>query len=350
MEIRVNKYDEVERPNLHSSSTVVLKDGPRLRRIAKYTVVLDEHTGEFHHDALTIKSYELKKTTCNLDLARSIHFDGDQTQKLADFLIAARSGAVPEKSGGYHVIPAKRPSESETIRNLLGLAEATTAEAATLLLRQAVENPDRLHALMARLADEGDDFLARAASAINLTLYRRAVDELEALIQNPSAKEHDFQRLLTANPWMFGSEYSRLSETRRLTRDEQQDFLLTRTTDGYLEVVEIKTPLVGADLFGYDKEHKTFFAKSDLSKVIAQVEHYLEKLDRRRDTILADDGIDPNKVRDKVVIGRDNDEDQTRALRRMNGHLNRIEVMTFDGLLRIAQRVLSYLQDPAKTA
>ncbi len=47
---------------------------------------------------------------------------------------------------------------------------------------------------------------------------------------------------------MFGSEYSELLDRRRITRDEQADFLLRRTTDGYIELIEIKTPLRGQPL------------------------------------------------------------------------------------------------------
>jgi hypothetical protein len=51
-----------------------------------------------------------------------------------------------------------------------------------------------------------------------------------------------------------------------------------------------------------------------------------------------------NKIRAKVIIGRDGDQHQQKALRRLNGHLHRIEIMIFDQLLRIAQNVLNYLQ------
>lgn len=47
------------------------------------------------------------------------------------------------------------------------------------------------------------------------------------------------------------------------------------------------------------------------------------------------------------MIGRDGDGPQVRALRRLNGHLHGIEVITFDGLLRIARWVLSYLEHPS---
>ncbi|MFM7370106.1 MAG: Shedu anti-phage system protein SduA domain-containing protein, partial [Sphaerospermopsis kisseleviana] len=146
------------------------------------------------------------------------------------------------------------------------------------------------------------------------------------------------------NPWMFGSEYSAILDRRTWTRDEQQDFVVRRTTDNYMEIIEIKTPLEGKPLFIYDKSHKSYYPAVELSKVIGQVQNYLEKLDGDRNSILANDGEDTNKIRAKIIIGRDGDKDQQKALRRLNGHLYRIEIITFDQLLRIAQNVLNYLQ------
>jgi hypothetical protein len=144
---------------------------------------------------------------------------------------------------------------------------------------------------------------------------------------------------------MFGSEYSALLDQRRWTRDEQLDFVPRRTADGYIELVEIKTPLNGRHLFNVDSRGY-HHAGSALSQVIGQSQVYLEKLDRAQDQIFADDGEDTAKMRAKIIIGRDNGEDQVQALRRHNGHLHRIEIMTFDGLLATARRVVRCLEEP----
>ncbi|MDP9370864.1 MAG: DUF4263 domain-containing protein [Chloroflexota bacterium] len=143
---------------------------------------------------------------------------------------------------------------------------------------------------------------------------------------------------------MFGSEYSALHERRNWTRDEQQDFMLRRTVDDYLELIEIKTPLGGKPLFLRDEDHDTYFQHSELSKVVGQVMHYLEELDRRYYIIKDKDKENVNKIRAKINIGRDGDGQQAEALHRLNGHLHRIEVLTFDQLVRIGRRVLCYLQ------
>jgi hypothetical protein len=144
---------------------------------------------------------------------------------------------------------------------------------------------------------------------------------------------------------MFGSEYSERLDRRIWVRDTQQDFVLRRTADGFIEVVEIKTPLVGRDLLRYDPSHKSFFAGPELSSVIGQVQKYIEDLDTDRTKIIAFDYEDTNKIRAKIIIGHDGSAEHQQALRRFNGHLHRIEVLTFDQLARIAGRVVSYLEE-----
>lgn len=136
-------------------------------------------------------------------------------------------------------------------------------------------------------------------------------------------------------------------DRRRWTRDEELDFLTRRTTSGDVELIEIKTPMPTKALFVRDSSHKTLYPSADLSKVIAQCQNYVEKLDRQRDAILANDGVDVTKICAKIIIGCDGDANQQAALRRLNGHLHRIHVITYDGLVAIARRVLAYLEGEA---
>ncbi|EIZ86655.1 hypothetical protein WYO_0666 [Methylobacterium sp. GXF4] len=214
-------------------------------------------------------------------------------------------------------------------------------EALLALLRQTTDRPNVLRAVLEHSAAHRD-FLTRAASALNLAVYEAAVADLERLVATDAA-ESAFQSLLAANPWMFGSEYARLLPNRTITVRQQQDFLLTRTADDRLELVEIKTALGGDPLFAYDKAHDVFYQKADLTRVIAQVQNYIADVDGTRDLVLRKFTIDAYKVTARIVIGRDGDEKQMEALKRTNAHLHRIEIITFDGLVRIARRVLAHL-------
>lgn len=70
------------------------------------------------------------------------------------------------------------------------------------------------------------------------------------------------------------------------------DFILV-THDGYLDILEIKTPFT--NLLLNDKSHNNHYWSSDISKAIAQVENYIQAIESIGDTLR-------NKVRDTYGI------------------------------------------------
>jgi hypothetical protein len=71
---------------------------------------------------------------------------------------------------------------------------------------------------------------------------------------------------------------------------------------------------------------------------------YIEEVERARDSILAKDGCDTLKIRARAILGRDGPPEHQVALHNLNAHLHRIEIITFDQLLRIAARVLAVFE------
>jgi hypothetical protein len=119
--------------------------------------------------------------------------------------------------------------------------------------------------------------------------------------------------------------------------------------DNYLEIIEIKTPF-SDKLFIYDDSHECYYPSAKLSPVLGQVIRYVEEVDRDRESIISKDTEDPLKVRARIIIGRDGPAEHTHALRNLNGHLHRIEVLTFDQLVRIASRVLDVFESESRPA
>lgn len=354
MKITVTNFDERRTPDLHSQQTIVLSEGKLSRKTFTRLVPRDRHTGRPHHENLKVETWRKRKTACEVDEARTVTLQGDEVQTLLDFVVGARSLPASGRVGTY--IEDVSPDDSVRAvvgasEYVLGLPEVDRDEVLLALLRQAADRPDVLRAVLEHSAADRD-FLARAASALNLAVYEAAVADLERLVAADAA-ESAFQSLLAANPWMFGSEYARLLSNRTVTVRQQQDFLLTRTADDRLELIEIKTALGGDPLFAHDKAHDVFHQKADLTKVIAQVQNYLADLDGTRDLVLRKFMIDAYKATARIVIGRDGDKAQMEALKRTNAHLHRIEIITFDGLVRIARRVLAHLggrDDPSASA
>lgn len=343
--VHESAFDPEIKPDLARMQTTVLKDGPRARKIAKYTVLRNRHTGEVHHDALVIETNRNLKGVWSRDDKSTIWLsneEDDEIQRLLDFLNVIRGGSIPKKPSSYVVLPAT--GKEQALQDFF--TEASDAGKIDLLadvLRRAMDDATVFQVLLER-AQKDPELFREAMLALNLAAYRQAVAKLQQMIDSGEEREEKYQKHLEQHPWMFGSEYSELLDRRKWTRDENQDFVVRRTTDGYIEVIEIKTPLGGKPLYIYDRSHDSYYQCADLSKVIGQVEKYLEEFDANRSEILRRDGEDSNKIRVKIIIGRDGDDNQRTALRRHNGHLHRMEVLTFDQILKVAKNVLGYLE------
>src|SRR5262249_11932521 len=160
------------------------------------------------------------------------------------------AGSVPKTTSEFIVLPnAGAPTDPKELQRLVN--ETTAAGKINVLadgLRSAIKENNLFKIILERAARD-PAFFAEAAAALKLAAYQQALQEFEVLVADKAVKESKFQDLLTNNPWMFGSEYSQVMDRRRCTRDENQDFVVRRTTDNYIELIEIKTPLGGMDLF-----------------------------------------------------------------------------------------------------
>jgi hypothetical protein len=240
---------------------------------------------------------------------------------------------VIENSGGQDI---------EAIEELVTiLSPSGKASLALDVLKSVDEEPELLQKLV-ELSKNDPDSAKLAAASLNLARYSTAIEKLQGLVER-GALEHDYQLLLESNPWMFGSEYSERLDRRNWVRDQSTDFMMRRTADRYLELIEIKTP-IASSLFRYDESHHSWYPSRELSRVVGQVIGYLDEIDADRNSIERKDGVAINKLRAKIFIGLDNDQEQIQALRRFNSHLHRIEIITFDQLINIATRVREHLQ------
>ena len=341
--VEVEVFTPRRKPHLAHGAAVILKQGKRVRRTATLYHIQDPKTHAHHHDSLSIETSYFRQDAWCPDEKKSVTLGEGEVDALTDFLLANRSGAADKN--GHFLLVNKAGAGAELMRLIEDLDVTDKADALAAVLRRTAERPALLKRLVARLAEDDCD-LAATVATMNLEVCRRVVARLERMINDPIVTEHDYQKLLETNPWCFGSEYSCILERRRWTRDEVFDFVPRRTSDDRIELIEIKTPLDGKALFNVDTSHRTLYPAMELSKVIAQAENYLERLDRERNTILANDHIDVAKACVKIIIGRDGSEAQRAALHRHTSHLIRIDIITFDGLLRIAKRVLSYLDAP----
>ena len=347
--VRVAKSDR--NPNIGRVHTAKLYEGPRVSKVATLREILVGATGEHHHWALTVASFKKLKVGWFVEKEKSVTIEDNQdgsVQKLLTLLQSSLTDALPDESGEYHVLSAEA---AQGVENLLELASEASDQSKVDLL-EVVLRSDAIgrvgtEQLVAVLQSSPAEVIRNLATATRLIEYQRALDEFKQLVSDCCDNETTIQKHLEANPWLFGSEYSVLLDRRKWTRDHSLDFMLRRTTDGYLEIIEIKTPFADP-ILRYDRSHDSYYPSAKLSLVQGQVGRYISEVKRKRDSIRADDREDPLEIRARVVIGRDGNDAHQHALRSHNAQLHSIDILTFDQLVRIGERTLEVFREEAE--
>lgn len=345
-DIRLRIEAHVKNPNLGRVITSTIRDGPQSYVYATLFEIIDPATGSQHHWCLKIDSCKRsKRLGWSFKPDKSLQIEGALSlEKLVNLIKAAVGGHLSQPTGNFQLIPeGQLQSIRELLRFTRGTDGAKRIQLVQMLLRELDPNAIGPSEWLKIFEGGGGGVRQTIAVAARLVEYKQVRQNLVNLIV-ANSPEGPIQNLLKSNPWLFGSEYSELLARRTWTRDNRLDFMLRRTVDNYLEIIEIKTPFADP-LLKYDQSHDSYAPGSDLSRALGQVIRYIEEVERDRDSILAKDSYDTLKVRARIIIGRDGEPEMMAALRNLNSHLHRIEVLTFDQLLRIADRVLSVFED-----
>lgn len=346
-DVKVRIQQTYTNPSVGKIQQVELKSGPRTVKLATLLEILDARTGDFHHYSLKIDHIDRRKSGWFAKPERCARLEGDEPDEIEHlyrFLSALYEGKLASRTGELHVIGSEQYVKLERLLDALpDLPSADKVQLVKTVLSQIDGSASYLEEFVDAFQNSNPQTLRHIAIASRIVEYRKAYERLQALVEDEATSETEMQTHLQANPWMFGSEYSELLDRRTWTRDDTLDFMLRRTVDDFLEIIEIKTPF-REPLVLHDRSHDSHYLSSKLSQVLGQVMRYIEEVERNRDSILSKDGYDTLKIRARVIIGRNGSEPLQQALRNLNAHLHRVEVITFDQLLRIAHRVLAVFE------
>ena len=153
--------------------------------------------------------------------------------------------------------------------------------------------------------------------------------------------EKIFQNWIEKNiKWIFGVEYINRYDFRKIAFLSEGD-LLMESMDGYLDLIELKRPR--SDIFTkIDESHKSYYASTDLSKVLGQCLLYLQKIDDFKLNIEKEYKVKILRPRVKIIIGRTKNfnEEQFNALRMLNSNLSHIQVISYDYLLSCGKKMI----------
>lgn len=243
--------------------------------------------------------------------------------------------APQDRPGQYRIVRGKAEMALWMERKL---RDRVDIEDVREVARRLVAKPE---ALLALAADEDGMLLLRAAEIQQRMAKLR---EMRRIVEDVATSEYDLQQAFQAQPWIFGGQFINTAARRSLAVGTEVDIPLLRA-DGSLHIVELKrargltAPLVV-------RQGASFVPAADVHHAVMQAVTYLVALDENRHQIRAEFGIEARRASATVLIGHpalhpEIPEDQiNEALRTLNTHVGRVEVLTYKELIDNAERAL----------
>ena len=169
---------------------------------------------------------------------------------------------------------------------------------------------------------------------------------LDLAMYSAGQAEKIFQIWVESNLWVFGVDYIKKHDARKIALFSEGD-LLMESADGYLDLIELKRPRY--ELLKFDSSHNCYYPHPDLSQVIGQSLFYLQKLAEYKLNLEKEYKIKVIMPRIKIIAGRNNrfNEDQKDCIRMLNTSLHSIKILTYDDLLSCGHLLLKSYEENA---
>lgn len=182
------------------------------------------------------------------------------------------------------------------------------------------------------------------AVAITAAERNNAVREFEQAIDVEKA-ESFWQNWFAQNKWVLGSEYLNILPERDIDTNDIADYLM-RSTDGFLDVVEIKRP--DLQFWAGPDSHGNYYPTAQLTAAISQCLNYIYRIELQSNSVEFTERVGGTKTvkpQCMLVYGRSNDwdENKMRALRILNAAYHQLHIIPYDQLLLRAKQLLGLL-------
>lgn len=322
-------------PNCECTQNAIITQGQRTYKVASVLQFRNPDSGQITHREVHFNDFPFRRGTGIQwevrDRLRHWACKDDEIERVKAFLHSIDETVAPNHYTVIEGRPHPRASELLTL-----LQDVDTEHLGGLITALA----ERAHELQTLPGLGETDHRRMVASALRASHRTTALNQLQALMAS-GAEERYFQRLLDKNWWMLGGQYVEHVPKRDWTDEENLDMMLKTADSGY-DIIELKRS--NAELF---KRHRNkWIVSSDVNDAVNQAASYISEIDRQRDHFIARYHTDLYKVRAKVLIGtiaddEDAVESKRLALRMYNAHLHHIEVITFDGVVRMCDQIIN---------
>lgn len=140
------------------------------------------------------------------------------------------------------------------------------------------DNPDNVSKLI-DVALKNDVDLRDINRLIEIKDRQKAIEEFKKNY-NINAEEKVWQKWFQENSWVFGSDFVRILDDRRIDVSHISDFIV-ENIDGYVDVIEIKRPGDSNNFFEKLRDHSNLIPSLDLVRSITQLANYLSNLEKK---------------------------------------------------------------------
>ena len=246
VKIICNPVYSAERPELESIKTVELYCGERATKFVVWGI-RDGESGEPKGKNLSLQTIRsFKSRGWETDPDKSITIEDEGIDILRKFLNELPQLPIDAE---YILLDAANPlAQFLDEQSTLSLEPGDFSKILRLLV-----DPTNIDKLLA-LPSESLQLGKAVAAALNHAEKSQTLDEFEHLVKTGCGEcdacksgkvclESTFQSFLTANPWIFGSQYSKITPKKITYDGDELDYLARRTADDYEEIVEIKRPI-----------------------------------------------------------------------------------------------------------
>ncbi len=297
----------------------ILKDGKSV--ISKVCFwKIPHHNTEVEDIRLKIGRYKKPKGDLETEKPKSeLTLDGEEFHKLLDFISA---NYAPMKDGAKSYIIIDKPALIPKLKAIFGHKDKAK-------VLELIMSKDLIP----------DDII----KGIKLQEKNKAILEYEEHIEHDH-KEDIWQKWFKNNPWVLGSEFVKILDSRSIDTQNISDYLM-EAYDGFLDIIELKRPGGGLNFWSPQKDHNNFVPHSDLIKAITQTANYIYEVEREMNSVkfLNRTGHVPVvKPRAVLIYGRSNDWDMEKkeAYRILNSCYHNITILTYDHVLERAKKIL----------
>lgn len=328
--LHMRLQSQVSQPGVFSVQSIQVKRGPRAWKTAAVFTYGNEDTGEVTGTKLVVQTWTRITTSDRYDFQEKPQYrwycEGSEVESVRELL----NTELPHE-GTFVIVQDQSPAA------LIARLGAEDTEQAV----QAVCDLLSFPAVRDALATSGT--AAAGAALVERKRKQEALDRLETAVLDADASEADLQHALDGQWWLFGGRFVDQHQRRSYDALNQLDIPLMRA-DGSLHIVELKKAEIPS-LIREQRNH--LIVGHEVNDAVGQTMNYLRAMDESSPLLTQNFGLDARRADATVVIGHEKyltqsrtDAEIAQTFRTYNSHLSRVQVVTYDELIRGARAAL----------